>query len=128
MIKKIEAIIRREKLDEVKEALEAIGIVGMSVLELRGRGRSGGMLVHGRTGDYVIDLLPKIMIMIILSDHNVEVTVQTIKKAAYTGDAGDGVIFVYPVENVYRISSDEEGHDAIMYQGDIDTRQKPAGT
>lgn len=122
MIKEIRAIIRKEKFDDVKEALSEIGIVGLHVTEVKGRGRTAGMLVHGRTGDYMIEMLPKTMIVIVLSEKNVPATVSAIKKAAYTGEAGDGMIFVYPVENVYRISSNEEGHEALMYQGDIDTR------
>lgn len=122
-IKKIEAIIRREKLDAVKQALTDIGIVGLNVIEVRGRGRGAGIHIQGRTGTYSIDLLPRVQINIILSDRNVAMTVNTIKEAAYTGEKGDGMIFIYPVENVIRISTNEEGHDAIMYQGDIDTRQ-----
>lgn len=121
MLKKIEAIIRREKLDDVKQALTDIGIVGLNISEIRGRGRGAGMVVHGRTGAYMIDLLPRVQINIVLSDHNVDETVAAIKKAAYTGDQGDGVIFVLPVENVIRISTNEEGGEALMYQGDIDT-------
>jgi nitrogen regulatory protein P-II 1 len=123
-IKKIEAIIRREKFEDVKQALTDIGIVGMSVSEVRGRGRGAGVQIQGRTGTYTIDLLPRLQINIILSDHNVEATVHAIKTAAYTGEKGDGMIFIYPVENVIRISTDEEGHDAIMYQGDIDARRQ----
>lgn len=122
-IKKIEAIIRREKLEAVKQALTDIGIVGLNVIEVRGRGRGAGIQIQGRTGTYSIDLLPRVQINIILSDRNVEATVNVIKAAAHTGEKGDGMIFIYPVENVIRISTNEEGHDAIMYQGDIDTRQ-----
>src|SRR5574341_1933623 len=96
-IKEIRAIIRREKFDEVKNALSEIGIVGLNITEVRGRGRGAGMLVHGRTGDYTIDLLPKTQISIVLSERNVAVTIDAIKNAAYTGDPGDGVIFIYPV-------------------------------
>lgn len=124
MIKKIEAIIRPEKLDAVKSALSNIGIVGLTVENVKGRGRGAGMLVHGRTGDYLIDLIPKTKITIVLSDHNVDVTVSTIRKAALTGEKGDGVIFISPVEDVVRISTDERGSQALQYQGDIDTRQK----
>jgi nitrogen regulatory protein PII len=126
MIKKIEAIIRREKFEAVKQALTEIGIVGFNVIEVRGRGRGAGIQIQGRTGTYTIDLLPRIQINIILSDHNVDATVNAIKQAARTGEKGDGVIFVYPVDNVIRISTDEEGHDAIIYQGDIDSRDPPS--
>ena len=101
MIKKIEAIIREEKLDEVKEALKAIGIVGMNVFEVQGHGRQGGITLAGRSGTYQIDMLPRIQLNIILSDHNVEKTVKTIKEAARTG---------------------ERGSDALAYQDDIDSR------
>jgi nitrogen regulatory protein P-II 1 len=127
MTKKIEAIIREERLNDVKEALRKIGIVGMNVTEVRGHGRQGGIVLAGRTGTYQIDLLPRVQINIVLSDHNVEKTVKTIQDSARTGNAGDGIIFVYPVEDVIRISSGEHGHDALMYEGDIDTRSGENG-
>jgi nitrogen regulatory protein P-II 1 len=127
MTKKIEAIIKEERLNDVKDALRRIGIVGMNVSEVRGHGRQGGIVLAGRTGTYVIDLLPRIQINIVLSDHNVEKTVQTIQEAARTGNTGDGIIFVYPVEDVIRISTGERGHDALMYEGDIDTRPAENG-
>jgi nitrogen regulatory protein P-II 1 len=123
-IKKIEAIIRREKFEDVKKALTEIGIIGFNVAEIRGRGRGVGVQIQGRTGMYIIDLLPRMQINIILSEHNVEETVNAIKTAAYTGERGDGVIFIYPVDNVVRISTNEQGHDAITYQGDIDARRQ----
>jgi nitrogen regulatory protein P-II 1 len=127
MTKKIEAIIREEALEGVKEALHKIGIVGMNVTEVRGHGRQGGIVLAGRIGTYQIDLLPKIQLNIVLSDHNVEKTISTIQQAAKTGRPGDGIIFVYPVEDVIRISSGERGHDALMYEGDIDTRPQTNG-
>lgn len=123
-MKKIEAIIRPEKLDEVKKALSDIGIVGLSIYDVEGRGRGAGMTVYGRTGAYVIDLLPRKAIAVVLSERNVAATVEAIKAAAFTGEKGDGVIFVYPVDNVIRISTNEEGQAALTYQGDIDTRKK----
>lgn len=120
MTKKIEAIVREEKLNDVKEALKKIGIVGMNVIEVRGHGRQGGVVLGGRTGTYQIDLLPRIQFNIILSDHNVDKTIDTICEAASTGSIGDGIIFVYPVEEVIRIRTGERGHDALMYEGDID--------
>jgi nitrogen regulatory protein P-II 1 len=122
MTKKIEAIIREEKLDAVKCALHEIGIVGLNVFEIRGHGRQGGIELAGRTGAYRVDMLPKIQINIILSDHNVQKTVQTIQSAARTGQEGDGLIFVYPVEEIIRIRTGERGRQALMYQDDIDTR------
>jgi len=124
MTKKIEAIIREEKLSAVKAALSEAGIVGLTVLPVRGRGRGSGMKLQWRTGTYVVDLLPRVQINIVLSDDNVEPTVTAIKDAAYTGEKGDGMIFVYPVEDVIRISTGERGREAITYQGDIDTRKK----
>lgn len=124
MTKKIEAIIRPEKLQAVKKALSDIGIVGMTIFDVVGRGRGSGVQLQWRTGKYLVDLLPRKQINIILSDENVDATVNAIKKAAFTGDKGDGVIFIYPVENVIRISTGEEGRAAISYQGDIDTRKK----
>jgi nitrogen regulatory protein P-II 1 len=122
MTKKIEAIFREEKLNDVKVALYSIGIVGMNVIEVRGHGRQGGIALAGRTGTYRVDLLPRVQLNIILSDHNVEKTINTIQQAAQTGNIGDGLIFVYPVEEVIRIRNGECGHDALAYDGDIDTR------
>ena len=122
MTKKIEAIFREEKLPAVKEALAQIGIVGMNVMEVRGHGRQGGIELAGRIGTYKVDLLPRVQLNIILSDHNVEKTIETIQQAARTGNIGDGIIFVYPVEEVIRIRNGERGHDALVYEGDIDTR------
>lgn len=124
MTKKIEAIFREEKLTAVKEALSEIGIVGMNVMEVRGHGRQGGIELAGRIGTYKVDLLPRVQLNIILSDHNVEKTIETIQQAAQTGNIGDGIIFVYPVEEVIRIRNGERGHDALIYEGDIDTRQE----
>jgi nitrogen regulatory protein P-II 1 len=124
MTKKIEAIFREEKLTVVKEALSEIGIVGMNVMEVRGHGRQGGIELAGRIGTYKVDLLPRVQLNIILSDHNVEKTIETIQQAAQTGNIGDGIIFVYPVEEVIRIRNGERGHDALIYEGDIDTRQE----
>ena len=122
MTKKIEAIIREEKLEDVKNALHEIGIVGMNVLEIRGHGRQGGITLTGRTGTYQVDMLPKLQLNIVLSDHNVEKTIATICEAAGTGEPGDGIIFVYPVEDVVRIRTRERGKEALHYEGDIDSR------
>jgi nitrogen regulatory protein P-II 1 len=120
MTMKIEAIIREEKLGDVKDALRKIGIKGMNVYEIRGHGRQGGITLTGRAGSYQIDMLPRMQINIILSDHNVEKTIKTICKAAQTGNRGDGLIFVYPVADVIRIRTGERGREALMYEGDID--------
>jgi nitrogen regulatory protein P-II 1 len=121
-MKKIEAILREERLEAVKEALSKIGIVGMNVAEVRGHGRQGGIVLAGRTGTYKVDLLPRVQLNIVLSDHNVEKTVETICAAAKTGEAGDGLIFIYPVEEVVRIRTGERDRQALMYAGDIDSR------
>ncbi len=126
MTKKIEAIIREEKLNDVKDALRQIGIIGLNISEVRGHGRGGGITLSGRAGSYQVDLLPKIQVNIVLSDHNLERTIEAICNAAHTGRAGDGIIFVYPVEDVVRISSGERGHDALMYPDDIDARRHVA--
>jgi nitrogen regulatory protein P-II 1 len=122
MFKKIEAIIREEKLNDVKDALRSIGIVGMNVAEIRGHGRQGGIVLTGRTGTYQIDMLPRVQVNIVLSEHNVEKTIQTIIEAVQTDEIGDGIIFVYPVEDVIRIRTGERGREALMYEGDIDSR------
>ncbi|MCB0064397.1 MAG: P-II family nitrogen regulator [Caldilineaceae bacterium] len=124
MTKKIEAFIREEKFEDVKNALYEIGIVGMNVVEVHGHGRQGGVTMAWRTGTYKVDMLPRFQLNIVLSDHNVEKTVETIRKAAHTGQVGDGVIFIYPVEDVIRIRTNERGSDALSYAGDIDERQK----
>ena len=122
MTKKIEAIIREDRFNDVKEALRKIGIVGMNVIEVRGQGRQGGIVLNGRSGTYQVDMLPKLQLNIVLSDHNVEKTVETIINAAHSGNVGDGIIFILPVEEVIRIRTGERGHEAIMYENDIDTR------
>ena len=128
MTKKIEAILREDQFNDVKDALRKIGIVGMNVTEVRGHGRQGGIVLNGRSGTYQVDMLPRLQINIILSDHNVEKTVETIISAARSGNIGDGMIFIYPVEEVIRIRTGERGHEAIMYENDIDTRvPEPTG-
>jgi nitrogen regulatory protein P-II 1 len=122
MTKKIEAIIREEKLDDVKSALQAIGIVGMNVVEIHGHGRQGGLSLAGRSGTYKVDMLPKAQLNIVLSDHNLEKTIDVIRESAVTGEQGDGVIFIYPVDEVIRVRTGERGKEALMYDGDIDTR------
>lgn len=123
MLKKIEAIIREDKLHDVKEALDEIGIRGLNIFEVRGRGRQGGISLTGRSGTYQVDLLPKVQLNIILSEQNVDETVKVIIKAGSTGQAGDGLIFIYPVEDVVRVRTGERGQEAIMYSDDIDDRK-----
>jgi len=123
MLKKIEAIIREDKVNDVKDALIDIGIVGLNMFEIRGHGRQGGIKLAGRAGTYQVDMLPKIQVNIILSERNLEEAIEAILKSAYTGQQGDGLIFVYPVEEVIRIRTQERGQDAVMYPGDIDERK-----
>ncbi len=124
MLKKIEAIIRKDKVNDVKDALGKIGIVGLNMFEIRGHGRQGGIQLLGRAGTYQVNMLTKIQINIVLSDRNLEETIQTILNAAYTGEPGDGLLFVYPVEEVIRVRTRERGQDAVMYPGDIDERRE----
>ncbi|MBU1156831.1 MAG: P-II family nitrogen regulator [Proteobacteria bacterium] len=124
MLKKIEAIIREDKLNDVKDALHSVGIRGMNVFEIRGQGRQGGITLAGRSGTYQVDMLPKMQINIILSEDNVDETIEAILKGGRTGDAGDGLIFVYPVDEAVRIRTGERGHEAVMYPGDIDEKKK----
>ncbi|MGC1375729.1 MAG: P-II family nitrogen regulator [Anaerolineales bacterium] len=126
MTKKIEAIIREDSFNDVKDALRKIGIVGLNVIEVRGHGRQGGISLSGRAGDYRVDLLTKYQFNIVLSDHNVEKTVQAIIQATRTGNPGDGMIFIYPVDDVIRIRTGERGHQALLYDDDIDTRMTAA--
>lgn len=127
MTKKIEAIIREEALDAVKDALHAIGIVGMNVIEVRGHGRQGGIELSWRGTSYHMDLIPKMQVNIVLSDHNVDKAVEAICQAARTGRTGDGIIFIYPVDDVVRIRTGERGREALMYPDDIDARRQAAG-
>ena len=130
MTKKIEAIIREEALQDVKEALRAIGIVGMNVFEVHGHGRQGGIQLEWRGTSYQMDLLPKLQVNIVLSDHNVEPTIEAITQATRTGKEGDGIIFVLPVDDVVRIRTGERGREALAYKGDIDelhTEETPSG-
>ncbi len=124
MLKKIEAIIREDKVNDVREALKQIGIVGMNMIEIRGHGRQGGIALVGRAGSYQVDMLTKIQINIILSEQNLEDTIEAILNSASTGEPGDGIIFIYPVEEVVRIRTRERGQEAVMYPGDIDEKKK----
>lgn len=112
-MKKIVAIIRPNKLDEVKNALEEIGCKGVTVIDVKGRGRQLGITESYRGTDYCIDLLPKTQLEIIVSDEDAEDVVQTIVKTAQTGNIGDGKIFISPVEEVVRIRTGERGNKAV---------------
>ncbi|HTP79842.1 MAG TPA: P-II family nitrogen regulator [Bacteroidota bacterium] len=112
-MKKIEAIIRPFKLDDVREALSEIGIKGMTLTEVKGYGRQKGHTELYRGSEYKIDFLPKVKLEIIAKDSLVERIVATIVKTAKTGQVGDGKIFISPVDDVVRIRTDESGEDAI---------------
>jgi nitrogen regulatory protein P-II 1 len=112
-MKLIEAIIRQEKLDAVKTALEASGYFGMTVTEVSGRGRQGGLTLQWRVGEYKVDLLPKIKVEVVVLDEDVARILNAITTAARTGEMGDGKLFVLPVENAVRVRTGEEGDNAI---------------
>jgi nitrogen regulatory protein P-II 1 len=112
-MRKIEAIIKPFKLDEVKEALNEIGIQGMTVLEVKGYGRQKGHTELYRGAEYVVDFLPKIKIEIIVQEEMVEKVIETIELASRTGRIGDGKIFVTDIADVIRIRTGERGEDAI---------------
>jgi nitrogen regulatory protein P-II 1 len=112
-MKKIEAIVKPFKLDEVKDALQDIGLAGITVTEARGFGRQKGHTELYRGAEYVVDFLPKIKIEIIVEDSKVEQTIEAIVNAARTGRIGDGKIFVLPVDEVIRIRTGERGVDAV---------------
>lgn len=112
-MKKIEAIIKPFKLDEVKEALHEIGVSGITVTEARGFGRQKGHTELYRGAEYVVDFLPKVKLEVIVSDDQAERVVEAIAGAAQTGRIGDGKIFVYPVETALRIRTGETNDDAI---------------
>ncbi len=112
-MKKIEAVIKPFKLDEVKEALNAIGIKGMTISEVKGYGRQKGHKEIYRGAEYVVDFIPKTKIEIVIEAERVNEVVDTIRNAAATGKIGDGKIFVLPVEGVIRVRTGETGADAI---------------
>jgi len=112
-LKKVEAIIKPFKLDEVKEALQDVGLQGITVIEAKGFGRQKGHTELYRGAEYVVDFLPKVKLEIILADEAVPAAVEAIRKAAQTGRIGDGKIFVSSIEEAVRIRTGETGPDAI---------------
>ena len=112
-MKKIEAIIKPFKLEDVKDALTAIDITGMTVSEVKGYGRQQGHSELYRGAEYVVDFLPKIKIDIIVKEEDVDKAVRTIVEAAKTGKIGDGKIFISPIEDIVRIRTGERGEDAV---------------
>lgn len=122
MLKKIEAIIREDKAIDVRNALAEIGIVGLNMFEVRGHGRQGGIQLVGRAGSYQVNVLPKMQINIVLSERNLDAAIEAILNSAYTGEPGDGVIFVHTVDEAIRVRTRERGQDAMVYAGDIDSK------
>ncbi len=112
-MKKIEAIIKPFKLDEVKEALQEIGLQGITVIEAKGFGRQKGHTELYRGAEYVVDFLPKVKIEVVLTDEMLDKAVEAIQKAAKTGRIGDGKIFISTIEEAIRIRTGESGRDAI---------------
>lgn len=112
-MKKIEAIIKPFKLDEVKDALHEVGLQGITVTEAKGFGRQKGHTELYRGAEYVVDFLPKVKIEIVLADNLVERAIEAIQTAARTGRIGDGKIFVTPVEQTIRIRTGETGEEAV---------------
>jgi nitrogen regulatory protein P-II 1 len=113
LMKKIEAIIKPFKLDEVKEALQEVGLQGITVTEAKGFGRQKGHTELYRGAEYVVDFLPKVKVEVVLADENAEAVIEAIRNAAQTGRIGDGKIFVSNIEEVIRIRTGETGVDAI---------------
>jgi nitrogen regulatory protein P-II 1 len=112
-MKKIEAIIRPERLDHVKLAIEEKGYVGLTVTEVKGRGRQKGITQQWRGREYRVDMLPKVKVELVVNASDAKDVVNTIVEAAKTGNVGDGKIFVYPVEDVVRVRTGESGKKAL---------------
>jgi nitrogen regulatory protein P-II 1 len=112
-MKKIEAVIRPFKLDDIRDGLQEIGIHGMTITEVRGFGRQKGHTETYRGAEYQIDTLPKLKLEIVVADHMLDTVVQTIITYAATGQVGDGKIFVFDVENAFRIRTEEAGNNAL---------------
>jgi nitrogen regulatory protein P-II 1 len=112
-MKKIEAIIKPFKLDEVREALSEIGVTGLTVTEVKGFGRQKGHTELYRGAEYVVDFLPKVKVELIVADNQADRAIESIVKAAHTGKIGDGKIFVTTVEQVVRIRTGESGEAAV---------------
>jgi len=112
-MKKVEAIIKPFKLDEVKDALGEIGVQGMTVTEVKGFGRTGGKREVYRGSAYVVDFVPKVKVEVVCPDDLVTALIEAVEKAAQTGRIGDGKIFVSPIEEAVRIRTGERGEDAI---------------
>ena len=112
-MKKVEAIVKPFKLDEVKDALAEVGVQGMTVTEVKGFGRTGGKKEVYRGSAYVVDFVPKVKVEVVVADEQVTAVIDAIERSARTGRIGDGKIFVIPIEEVVRIRTGERGRDAI---------------
>jgi len=112
-MKKIEAIVRPEKLHLLREKLDKAGFSGMTVTEVKGRGRQKGIALQWRAGDYRVEFLPKMKLELVVDDKDSETVINLICDVAQTGEAGDGKIFVYPVEDVVRVRTKERGCSAV---------------
>ena len=112
-MKKIEAIIREEKLEPIRKALEEIGYYGMTITEVSGRGKQGGITLQWRVEEYRVEFLPKLKIEIVVMDEDVSTAVSAITRIARTGDMGDGKIFIIPIEDAVRIRTGDSGRNAV---------------
>jgi len=112
-MKKIEAIIREERLDAVKKALEDVGYMGITITEVAGRGRQKGLVLQWRAGEYRVDLLPKLKVELVVLDEDLAKATSAIVDNARSGEMGDGKIFILPVENAIRIRTGEDGINAV---------------
>jgi nitrogen regulatory protein P-II 1 len=112
-MKKVEAIFRPEKLEYVREALDELERAGMTVVEVKGHGVQGGLSQQWRGGNYHVSLVPKVMVMAVVHDHEVQETIETVSSVARTGVMGDGKVFVTPVEQAIRIRTGETGPQAL---------------
>ena len=112
-MKKIEAIVKPFKLDDLKEGLTGIGVIGMTVSEVRGFGRQKGHTELYRGGEYTVDFLPKIKVEVVVPDHLVDKVAEVIQRASKTGNIGDGKIFIHPVESAVRIRTGERDERAL---------------
>lgn len=112
-MKKIEATVRPEKLEPVRNALAEMGILGMTVTEVSGRGRQAGITLQWRAGEYRVELLPKIKIEVVVLEEDLGKAINAIVRSARTGERGDGKIFVLPVENAVRVRTGDDGENAI---------------
>ena len=123
MLKKVEAYIRHEKLDSVRMALIEIGVPAIDTVEVQGHGRQSGIKLAGRHATYIVDTLPRIQVNLVVGEEQLDEVVEAIRSNAVTGTQGDGAIFISPVENLIRISTGEEGDQALTYEGDIDIEE-----